>query len=1289
MTISTNESSADKTGTINKENGGLREVLSDTFDLKNFNIGSTPSSNFRDAKTFHMTSFSTALKANAKNSYISRGSEFEQPSEFDDETTSSKTKEKSPIYSLSNDADTSVLDSTNMKEKMDSKSPPPLNVFFARQEPLLEVNAIDRSTASGFDTEYSDNAGNTSLPSDIVGALQLENQPFWKENIKTYERDKEYNTTVFNRSQIGLIPEEQNNEKYPLGALLFKNISEKEKVWRRSVISNSIPQSPWPKKYPSINASKSKEKNRHIWASPRLHNLHNQQHLLNHICADCSSPLIYADSIYASFQMKQASKKLKKKKPKINKKGAPTRKLARNRSVIETVKADLDSETSFSDDEFFNEEIEARSRDSSSHVQYYKVENNDDANVGYSQLRKSFSNNRDWEGVEETNEKQKSFKRNKKKTKNILANNSMYHIANFRKLHTFYGSAGAATHHTPTTRGTKDQLQLPRVFVQEHGVFICKNCAHAHNIMGRGITTVKSVFDSTPWSEEEIYIMETRGGNLFSKEVLEAHLPPYWKKRLTLHEKSSFEVRTMYVKAKYYLLAFMFPIGPLSRVSKWENLLNIKGSLDAPDVESRSLRLPDRLIDYFCVVGATRNIQQQGALSRASFEKGISFELQPKIWDCFPPPEHSHSDMPLPSYITHFAFPNGCRPSSKKKEPHFFTFVLTLEYTNAKIYCSTLVVYEDIVYMDQIMDCLYQKGYANTKNTAGNVNGIEAPNKNRNLNDRQKLYLPKALIVISHYPLVNLHRTFLQQIYLLANAKSTPLPVERYISNFCSDIPLPPQGEVQMKFGYFDNDEGLNVSFFRPPKNDLPLIGSSFRPLFTSLSVSNILVTFGCLLQKNAKVVLCSKHTSMLTPVAESLRGILYPFTWQGLYIPLLPSSMMDILLSPSPYLIGLHSRYLAIVNKKDRPIGAVFVDLDKDIVHLGFEDGDATSGERLTPKLPEKEVEKLKSKLEQFGGLAYLSPAGGQIGRLTSGFGLETVLNSKREKYAYQTAMSRNSISEKKRRNSQKEEFGQMRTAILNKVDEAFVNEEHLKAIYFPKTTLGIGAKFMKDDVANRLRKNDNDQEKAKSSLLDPNVDEKGGFSVSEIRGAFLRFFAVLFRNYEKFLIVPKEHEDKSLKIENLFDTQNFLKKTSSPNEIMWEFLSNFTCTEMFRQFILEKIENPELPEIKYFDETIIVRKNYSKKNKLKGGLKKTPFLSDKSDWVSPCNKKIVKTLFMNDYSRLNSKVFSKSSHLIERIFLHIRFHPLLRSIYLQLVDFTKKNFLAYGHNFIAPQEK
>ena len=39
--------------------------------------------------------------------------------------------------------------------------------------------------------------------------------------------------------------------------------------------------------------------------------------------------------------------------------------------------------------------------------------------------------------------------------------------------------------------------------------------------------------------------------------------------------------------------------------------------------------------------------------------------------------------------------------------------------------------------------------------------------------------------------------------------------------------------------------------------------------------------------------------------------ALLYPFTWQHTYIPVLPPSMIDIVCSPTPFLIGLLSSSL------------------------------------------------------------------------------------------------------------------------------------------------------------------------------------------------------------------------------------------------------------------------------------------------------------------------------------------------------------------------------------------
>lgn len=39
--------------------------------------------------------------------------------------------------------------------------------------------------------------------------------------------------------------------------------------------------------------------------------------------------------------------------------------------------------------------------------------------------------------------------------------------------------------------------------------------------------------------------------------------------------------------------------------------------------------------------------------------------------------------------------------------------------------------------------------------------------------------------------------------------------------------------------------------------------------------------------------------------------ALLYPFVWQHTYIPVLPSAMLDIVCTPTPFLVGLLSSSL------------------------------------------------------------------------------------------------------------------------------------------------------------------------------------------------------------------------------------------------------------------------------------------------------------------------------------------------------------------------------------------
>lgn len=47
---------------------------------------------------------------------------------------------------------------------------------------------------------------------------------------------------------------------------------------------------------------------------------------------------------------------------------------------------------------------------------------------------------------------------------------------------------------------------------------------------------------------------------------------------------------------------------------------------------------------------------------------------------------------------------------------------------------------------------------------------------------------------------------------------------------------------------------------------------------------------------------------SVLSRCGHAVLALLYPFTWQHTFIPVLPASMLDVSCSPTPFLIGVLS---------------------------------------------------------------------------------------------------------------------------------------------------------------------------------------------------------------------------------------------------------------------------------------------------------------------------------------------------------------------------------------------
>jgi len=124
------------------------------------------------------------------------------------------------------------------------------------------------------------------------------------------------------------------------------------------------------------------------------------------------------------------------------------------------------------------------------------------------------------------------------------------------------------------------------------------------------------------------------------------------------------------------------------------------------------------------------------------------------------------------------------------------------------------------------------------------------------------------------------------------------------------------------------------VVIARPPPNGPSLCDLSFRPLFQCLSAKHVIQCFTVLLM-DGRICLSSSRVALLTPVAEALLALLQPFTFEGTYVPVLPSVMLDVLDAPVPFLVGVHASALETTpgGRGVVPPGVVLVELDHDAV--------------------------------------------------------------------------------------------------------------------------------------------------------------------------------------------------------------------------------------------------------------------------------------------------------------------------------------------------------------------
>ncbi|XP_068116436.1 DENN domain-containing protein 2B isoform X2 [Hyperolius riggenbachi] len=162
------------------------------------------------------------------------------------------------------------------------------------------------------------------------------------------------------------------------------------------------------------------------------------------------------------------------------------------------------------------------------------------------------------------------------------------------------------------------------------------------------------------------------------------------------------------------------------------------------------------------------------------------------------------------------------------------------------------------------------------------------------------------------------------------------------------ESPFPAPGKT-IKVKTFLPGAGNEVIELRRPM-DSRLEHVDFECLFACLGVRQIIRIFASLLLER-RVIFVADKLSTLSSCSHAVVALLYPFSWQHTFIPVLPSAMIDIVCCPTPFLVGLLSSSLPKL--KDLPVEeALMVDLGSDRFIRQMDDEDALLPRKLQAAL-------------------------------------------------------------------------------------------------------------------------------------------------------------------------------------------------------------------------------------------------------------------------------------------------------------------------------------------------
>lgn len=541
-----------------------------------------------------------------------------------------------------------------------------------------------------------------------------------------------------------------------------------------------------------------------------------------------------------------------------------------------------------------------------------------------------------------------------------------------------------------------------------------------------------------------------------------------------------------------------------------------------------------RLVEYFVVVSSIPKSETKDGVSihgASSFEDAQSpsrdghmldfdedeeffvddFDFQPVVTARFPTEDHPGNA--LTESVTFFCHPSGgIQLRTQMTMPKVHYFVAT--GGNGKfMYGTCLTLWEPYIITAQRKDA-------------------------RQSEKKKEVYLPKCLVILSSYQYLMAFREFLTQINRFSKMGAMTLPLERYIANFCAEIPAPPPGAFEVQTTILDSV----IKIWSPPYNQpIAWVSLPFSHLFECLDIDNIMLVWHCLALER-QVLLTSTQLSLLTSCSEILISLLFPMRWSHAYIPVLPHFLVPMLSAPMPFLCGIDKSNLAAA-LEDLSRECVVVDLDKNLVTLG-------PGTAPLPSLPPQMENLLRSHLDDNAGMVFREARSLTKNDDYSDHGIHLPQHVKQMADA-------------------------MWEGRLCLFDEAFhlffTPEESRKNLLNGNDTSGM-------DLSDR----DGEFMRIMTAAEKLNLRKQSQWDA--VQEAFLDCYVYLLRNYRKFLVFPSKENEGSYGGAG-FRSKDFV---SSQRFDMQELLQQLIGTQMFDDFVTKRLYGSGEADVTFFDQAV-----------------------------------------------------------------------------------------------------